>query len=78
MFKLTPRTTLWAAAVWTAYSVVGVVLALTDSLSHGNIVCAQVFLYGSLSLPDYNKHIGAWLNRPRVEVLRICGRLFTA
>lgn len=78
MFKLTPRYKLWNMSVWFFYCVLGGLLFATDTLSKETTAFAQVALYFFLSLPGFYRRLDTWLNQPRVEELRLLGRLFTA
>lgn len=78
MLKFTSRHALWSRTIWTLYVLIGITLFLTDTLSQGTTVWAQVFLYAGLSLPSYNKRVERWLDTPRREILRMQGRIFTA
>ena len=78
MFKLVPRLNLWVRAVWCSYLLFGCIAYLTGNLNADTTFAAQMFLSIMLCAPGFCKPLRRWLSQPRLEELRITGRLFTA
>lgn len=77
LFKLIPRRTLYSRTVWGLYLLTGVIV-LPFMPPLWVISLAQVALFALLDAPRYSKRLSAYLDRPRVEALRITGRLLEA